>query len=257
MGSPPDTVVPFEMPRGRLIAARGAIDRLDRLRFVVDTGTFRTVVDDRIVRELGLRGTADTMSVFGRLLPAERVALPEIRLGPLRRNGLSVLAADLSGFAQRLGWRPDAIVGLDVLRGQCLVVDYGARELHFACSTGWRTSVECDPGSPYVILKASIDGRDYRLMVDTGSDVVAIFQRGAAEHATAGGSDVVAADNLASGLRLRQFTAESLRIGTALLRRQPVVVIPGDQDDGYDGVLSVAILGPRVQIDLHRMVISW
>ncbi|HSC25710.1 MAG TPA: aspartyl protease family protein [Vicinamibacterales bacterium] len=255
-GTADGQVIPFESPRGTLIAVRGAIGRLDGLRLLVDTGTSRTVVDRRIVRELGLRGTPDHFLVFGQRVPAERVALPELRLGPIHAPGLQVLAADLSAAGQRLGWPLDAIVGLDVLREHCFIVDYQSRTLAFTCTADWPWKVACDRRSPYLIAPVVIDGRELRLFVDTGSDALAIYERAAAEGA-APGEEGVPADNLVTTVYLRHFTADSVIVGGLHLRRELVFVAPGRSEDlGYDGVLGVPWLASRVQIDLSRVQID-
>ena len=99
-------VLPLETPRGALIAVRGAIGKLERLRLLLDTGAYRSVVDDRIALELKLRGTADKMFVFGQALPAERIALPDLRLGPILKTDLSVLAADSPALPAVLAGSP-------------------------------------------------------------------------------------------------------------------------------------------------------
>ena len=255
-GRTPDVDVPLEPARGTKIVVRGAIGELDGLRLLLDTGTFRTVVSERVGRELGVEGTADAMEVFGRRIPAARVALPPLRLGPIDADGLSVLVADLSGLGARLGWQPDVIVGLDVLRGHCFVVDYRARRLRFACTDGWASQVACDPRGPYLTAPAAIDGRDHRLLIDTGSDALVIFERAAP--APRSDDRTIAAHDVAGIVRLRRFTADTFRIGSSLLRNQEVFVMPGgDEDLGFDGILGTAGLAPRVQLDLRRMVVSW
>ena len=171
----------FEAQRGLLIAVRGTIGGMDELPMLVDTGTSRTVVDRRITRQLGLLGTPDRLNVFGQAVPAERVILPRLHVGPVHAAELSVLAADLVPVGQRLGTRIDAIVGLDVLRGHCFQIDYLSRRLVFACRDAWPWHVVCDRRSPYLVASVIIDGRDYQLLVDTGSDALAVFERVAPE----------------------------------------------------------------------------
>ena len=249
--------LPFETVRGSLIAVRGTIGSIDGLRLLVDTGTSRTVVDRRISGKLGLLGTPDRINVFGQIAPAERVTLPRLDLGPMHAADLSVLAADLASVGQRLGTRLDAIVGLDVLRGHCFQIDYLSRRLVLDCRDGWRWYVGCDPRSPYLVASVIIDGREYRLFVDTGSDALAVFERAAPER-SGGGEAIVPADSLLTSLFLRRFIADSITVGSRKLRREDVFVVPGGSADlGYDGVLGVRRLASRVQLDLTRMVVSW
>src|SRR5215472_17814717 len=46
--------IPFELQNGYLIVVRGSIGKLKNLSFVVDTGSSRTIVDERIARKLHL-----------------------------------------------------------------------------------------------------------------------------------------------------------------------------------------------------------
>lgn len=254
----PPLVVPFHTTRGNLVTVHGAIGHIDDLQFLVDTGTSRTVIDARLARELRLHGEPDFLSTFGQTLSAQRVAVPEIRVGPIRARHRSVLAADLSEAAGRVGFRLDAIVGVDVLTGHCMVVDYRARLVGFSCGTEWRATAPCNPDALLPVVLARIDGRTHRLLVDTGAEVLALFERAAAPHGDPQRLKELGADSLAGKLRLRRFLADEVRIGPRRLRRQHVFVLPGGDDDPrFDGILAVSALAPRVQIDLDRMAIRW
>jgi predicted aspartyl protease len=256
--SAPAVVLPFAPARGNLVAVRGAIGHVDTLQFLVDTGTSRTVIDARIARELHLRGDPDVLSAFGQTLSAERVVLPGMRLGSIRAKDPSVLAADLSATASLVGLPLDAIVGVDVLRGHCVVVDYRARQLDFTCTTRWRVTEPCSPDTLLPVVKAWIDGREHRLLVDTGADVLALFERAAAGHGDGQPLEEFGAVSLAGSMRLRRFTPDSVRIGRRRLRFPPVLVLPDSDDDPrFDGILPVSALARQVQIDLNRMAISW
>lgn len=249
-------VLRLESVRGRLVAVRGSIAHLEGLRFLVDTGTYRTIIADRIARELQLRGSENKLSVFSQAHRAETIALSHIQVGPVRRQSFPALASDLSSLASRLGWQPDAILGLDILLGHCLILDYRTRQLIFACQTGWSSSVPLE--TPYPVVPVSIDGHDYRLLVDTGSDVIALYETAAAKHANTFERESLAADTVAGTVELARFTARRFWIGLTLLQHQRVYVVPEhDLRLGHDGVLGPANLAPRIQLDLRAMVISW
>ena len=94
--------------------------------------------------------------------------------------------------------------------------------------------------------------------MDTGSEVIALFERAAARHVGVEANKKVEADTLAGSVMLSWFTSRQLRIGGLLLRQRPVVVTSaGDQELGYDGILGIGSVTSRVQLDLKRMVISW
>ena len=247
----------FELERGHLIVVRGTIGGA-AVKLLLDTGTYRTVIDSRIAGDWP--GTPDRMDVFGQIVPTRRVNLPSLQLGPLHVAGLQVLAADMWGLRERLGTQADGIVGLDVLRGRCLIVDYATKRLSFACASAWTASVAGVADSPYVVAVATIDAREYRLLVDSGSDAIAIFERLAGPHLARGHEGEVRADTLVGTVRLRRFVAASVRLGAISLGSQPVLVIPGgdaESHPGFDGVLGLRHVAPRVQLDLERMAISW
>lgn len=235
---------------------RGEIGRLKGLRLLVDTGTSRTVVDQRIARALELPGTPDVMHVFGERVRVQRVTLPRLRVGPMEATGLSVLSADLTR-ARRDGWRPDAIVGLDVLRGHCFVVDYRTRRLSFACREDWTAHLPCDLRSSSLVARVAIDDHVHRLFIDTGFEALALFERMAAHLRHADGP-TVAASSATGTVQLRRVIVDRIVIAAQQWRGHAVFVIPGgDERAGHDGLLGVSWLGPRVQVDLARMVVSW
>jgi predicted aspartyl protease len=247
-------IVAFEAPRGHLVAVRGGAGSLDDLRFLLDTGTSRTVVDRRVVLALGLRGTPDEIQVLGHTLPAERVRLPSLQFGPIRVAAFEAVAVDLTDLSRRIDWQTDVIVGTDVLRGKCFIVDYDRRRLDFTCTGDWRWRMRCDAAAPSVIAEVHIDGRRYRMLVDTGSDALAIFAR----DDEGAGDETVTADTLTGPVRLRRRLAQLVVLGGLHQRRVPVVVMPEvSQPLRYDGVLGVRFLAPRVQVDLARGEVSW
>jgi predicted aspartyl protease len=254
-----DLVLPLESVHGSLIAVRGSIANLERLRFLIDTGTYRTLIAERIARNLQLRSSNNaTLTIFGQAQLAEPVTLSHLQVGPIRRENFPVLAAELSSRVGTLGWQLDGILGLDLLRGHCLVLDYRTRQLIFGCQTGWSTSVPLDAQSPYLLVPVKIDEHDYRLLVDTGADVIALYERAGAGHADTLESTSYSADTLAGTVQLNRFTATRFWIGLTLLQRQPVYVVRRPQPNlGHDGILGPANLAQRIQLDLKAMVISW
>ncbi len=119
-----DATLKFRLHNNFLILVSGSIGPLQRLTFVVDTGVSCTIVSSAIRDRLGLTGRPDEVVAAGRSQPATRVDLPGRKLGPISSSSLSVLVMDLVGLGEALGREIDAIVGLDVLRAHCFVVDY-------------------------------------------------------------------------------------------------------------------------------------
>src|SRR5215469_1177095 len=108
------TEVCFELYRGYTIVAKGSMGRLQKLNFIIDTGAVPSVVDARVARRLGLKGTFDTVSVFSKDVRTEEVVVPTIELGPVHAESVRFLAQDLRFIENGLGLRIDAIIGFDV-----------------------------------------------------------------------------------------------------------------------------------------------
>ena len=105
------TKLPFHLYWDYLVIVEGSIGNIQKLNFLVDTGAYPNVVDQKIAHKLGLaeqpaRVTLSTQSVQTRI-----VILPSLVLGPIRAESLSVLTQDLSYFQHSLGHKVDAIVG--------------------------------------------------------------------------------------------------------------------------------------------------
>jgi hypothetical protein len=253
----PGAELPFELHRGFLVLVQVQLGPVDGLTFILDTGAARTVVDTRIVRRLGLAGRPADVLTFGASMTAEEVAVPPIRVGPIATSSLQVLAMDLSGLPAAHGVCADGILGADVLRGACFAIDYRTRRLLFGSAGAWKTEVPFDRESPYLVVKAEVDGVPFRLIVDTGAQALVLFERtvprGWADRMTleSGGSD------LAGSLSLRPMLTDRVRLGRSTWHRLPVFVATGAAPDArfYDGVLGPRALGiTQAQFDLDRMV---
>jgi predicted aspartyl protease len=248
----------FDLHRKFLIVVEGAIGDLDRLTMVIDTGHHESTIDLRIARELGLEASPAQLKAFGRRITAERVIVPWLKVGPLKTLDLPVLVTDLRRAGNALGLQADAIVGLDVLLGTCISVDYPRRTLTFGRLDAWDFSIDLDTLSRYPIINPTIDGISYRLLVDTGAEMILLF-RGAvpARHRITFDGEI-SADHLAGTATLRRFTAGRLRLGNFQSSRVPIFVAPGGEKLGYDGLLGPHWLtSTRLQLDLERMVLSW
>jgi predicted aspartyl protease len=244
----------FHLHRGFLILVSGSIGPLQGLTFVVDTGVSRTIVSSAIADRLGLTGRPDEVFVAGRSQSATRVDLPDLKLGPISSSSLSVLVMDLVALRKAFGKEIDAMVGLDVLRGHCFVVDYRHRRLIFSTVELNASILPFEPGSPYLVVTAKMDGEPVRLLVDTGTNQFSLFaNRLPAKLRQPRKSPTVAAGiaGRVDGAFLRDV---EVRIGDWRLPKRPLLVVPGE--DGfraYDGHLAVRLLGAsRVYFDFEN-----
>jgi hypothetical protein len=251
--------VPIELQRGYLIAVRGRIGDRDGLTVVVDTGTLPTLVDARIARPFGQTGPKVPVDSFTRSDQLESVVIPSLALGPFTATNVSALAADLSPLEPRFGIKIDVVVGVSLLRGTCFSIDYVGRRLGFACRDGWRASLPLDHRSPHVVADVTIDGTRLRLLVDTGSQAVVIYEDAMpAVWRSRIEADIEAWD-FSGPVRLRRLVVDVITVGLVTWQRRPVHILAGGlARRSYDGILGLRALGlSAVQFDLNRMVLSW
>ncbi len=256
------TGLPFVLHGGFSIVVRGSIGGLKGLNFIIDTGAVPSVVDSRLSRRLGLRGQLDQVSVFARTVPAQRVVLPDVDLGPIHAVGVEALAQDLSFIERMLGVRIDALIGLDVLGRRSFSIDYAAGLLRFDpvpdAAEVWSDLAE---GDSYAVVEIELNGVPVRLMVDTGVKHIILFEsRAQGLFAREGIQSVQISSNIGGTVHLKQIETPSARLGQTSLAVGSVFLLetPADLSFAIDGLLGVAALRPeRVDFNFERRAIGW
>ena len=174
--------IPLRIFRDYLVVAEGQFgDVLQHQNFVVDTGTAPSIINTRSVRELGLATTASTMTAMGKLIPTDNAILPELELGPIRAVSLRVQVQDLSRLERDLGISIAGIIGLDVLSKSSFRLDYQKKEMEFGEVSDQGIPVSFDERTGTAVALVSLEGVPARLLVDTGSDRVAVLGRNLAQ----------------------------------------------------------------------------
>lgn len=250
--------IPFDYVSNHLIVVRGSIGPVTAATLVVDTGTWRTVVDARTAAQLGSGRRPDVLEVFGRLSATERmVAPPLISFGSVRLESVEVLVTDLRPQEQRFGRRIDALLGMDVFLERCLTIGYAARQLAMECAGPLPRRARFTP--PLPIVDVLIDGHPYRLIADTGSEIIAVFRTAMPANAPVKGDVRVSASHLHDTIELKRFAPRAVRVGNHPIGAPPVFIIENEQRiEGYDGVLGTRWLSDRqVRFDMRRGALSW
>ena len=244
-------VIGFRLAGNSLIAVEGRLGQLDGLTLLIDTGTNQTVIDQSLVRRLSM-ASADPSGGAGRLIA------PSIRFGPIHAPTVPVLTSDLHRLADDLGVRLGAIIGLDVLRGRCFVIDYVARTLTFDCPEKMGRAVSLDARSSRPLIDVTIEGEHRRMLVDTGAEAIMLFERSAPRVHVLEKSASMARSLAGSRVPLRRFHAQNITVGAHPVGPRPIFVAadPAGRVD-YDGVFGVRWLSSRIMLDLERMVVGW
>src|SRR5947207_7798789 len=169
--------VPLKLYRDYAIVTRGSVGERHKLNFLIDTGSSSTVVDGSLARKLRLARSPRTIAVFASTVTTEQVLLPSLQLGSLRATLLPAVVRDLSYFQVSLSAHVDVIVGVDLLSRTSFTVDYEARKLILGPAERLSNSVPCDPRSPYPTVALRLGHRVVRVIVDTGAQELALFEK--------------------------------------------------------------------------------
>ncbi|WP_010218013.1 retropepsin-like aspartic protease [Sphingomonas sp. PAMC 26621] len=151
-------------------------------RFIVDTGSERTVVSREVATTLSLTpGPMVRVTAMAGTVPVPTVAVPQIVVGT-PRAGASLTATRIEApvlFAHNLG--AAGLVGIDTLQGKAVEIDF-ARDVMTVFPATRRTRRETFGPDDIVIRAKNVlgqlvvtdavyDGRRIRVVIDTGSVV--------------------------------------------------------------------------------------
>jgi hypothetical protein len=251
--------VPIRLYWGYLIVVEGSIGNR-RLNFLIDTGAYPSVVDQRIAHDLGLAGQPSRVNLSNKSIQTRRVVLPSLLLGPVRAESLLMLTEDLSFLQRAVGCKVDAIVGLDVLRKSSFTIDYRAKEMFFGPVESLSFSAPFETGPPIVTVRMTFQTRQLRLAIDTGGPDLMLFQSRmpAATDLQELGTEKVA--DVSGTFQRMRVRIPGVFLGNEKIGEQIAFVVDDRKDDGdsFDGILGVR--GPqfwKVAFDFERRRFSW
>lgn len=172
------------LPKGLPIVELHANGRKP-LRFIVDTGAGRSVIDAKVAERLNLteRGTIDAKGSGG--TEKARIFTDfEVWIGE-ERTPLPAIGLDLSSIAMMIGSPFEGILGYDFFKGRIIEIDYAAKRLRIFARTGYavpggfaHVPVTLDGGRPFVRASAGLPGGravQGTFMFDTGANQAASF----------------------------------------------------------------------------------
>ena len=222
------------------------VDRSGPFMFLVDTGSTGSAISGTVAAGLGLRpvAKAELVSASG------RVVLPVVRLGRVaagtaERDGLLaslVRSEDLDQLTAGV----QGVLGQDFLSGFDYTLDYRRRQLTWGvdpvfANRGTRLALAPSRGRVVVELPQE-DGSVVRLVPDSGSAVLVVFEGDGTDPIQIQRlSDRASLSGMAGSRIAQRAMVRVLRVGDAVLRNEPAVVVPsaGPGIPDADGLLPL------------------
>jgi predicted aspartyl protease len=234
----------FDLLEDGSIVVPVTIGGMGPYRFILDTGSSRTVIATRLARELRLPFIARTLMV----MPAGRDEAYIVRLKGLAvdgRPGVNVSAAVMPADRYAAGQQVDGLIGQDVLASVVYTIDYDRREVE------WHAPGETLPGSRLPLnirdnrLLVSLAQRDddpspLSLIPDSGSDGLVFFAH-AKDKLRLTPLDVGVLTSLSGSRLARRVQVDSLMVGSTRLRNPLAVLVDSGEPMAMmgDGLLPL------------------
>jgi len=261
LGSGNAIELPIQLYRDYVVVVEGSIGNLEKLTFIVDTGAYPSVIDQKIAIALGLKERDGEIAMVNRSVRTKLATLPLVAVGPVRVEDVPVRVQDLSSIEKTMARRIDAVVGLDVLGANSFSIDFRAKRLRFGPVRRTRSAVSFENGDPFVIVEARLDDNPVRLLVDTGTSALVLFQSHLKSPISRFAGRTTTATDVGGGdYRLQPVLIPDTRLGRQELGPQTgfVVTDQGDNTHDFDGLLSVRGLHLReIGFDFENHEISW
>lgn len=250
--------LPFELRNGFLVVVEGRIGQLKGLKFILDTGTSRSVVDRRVAEQFDLQHRPGKVFRFDKYMPVELAEFPEVQFGPVKVHGATLMITDPASTS-RLAEHVDAIIGLDLLcASRGLLIDYEARRILF------RSSLSDNPTSPQqcppsLTMNITIQGRPARLSVDTGMEGILLYEDKLRKRFPQLKLEDEVEDVQVGFLRLKQAKLPGVKFGSS--ESEPTVFLmkgPVKELADIDGFLGPRALNARqVEFNFEAKMLAW
>jgi hypothetical protein len=241
-------IVPLKIYRDFLLVAKGQFGPASESQnFIIDTGTAPSIINESLVARLGLATVPSTSRAMGKVMPGQAVTLPEIDLGPIRAVSLHVQVQDLSRVERDLGIPIAGIIGLDVLSKSNFRLDYDKREIEFGAVLDTGIPVHFDAHTGIAVAEVKIEGKETRILLDTGTDRVVLFGGNFPEAGWLNlrSTSQTGANLVSQNMDLQVFSAADIIIGGQHFSDGRAYFVPGSTDLLFDGLLGVRALGFR------------
>ena len=252
--------LPVRLYWGYLVVVEASIGNIGKLNFLVDTGSYPSVIDQKIARRLGLAERLARVNVSDRTVETRLVVLPSLLVGPIHAQALPVLSEDLSFLQKAVGRKVDGVVGLDVLRKSSFSINYRSKEMLFGAVEEMSFSAPFETDTPVVTVGMEFQNRKFRLVVDSAGPHLMLFQ--SRMPASIGLQEIgrEAVSDRGGTFQCKKVQIAAVHLGKETIGAQIAFVANDRKDDGdnFDGVLGMR--GPhfwKVAFDFKQRRFSW
>jgi predicted aspartyl protease len=238
--------IPVSVHNGYLPIVVGQIGA-KKLNFIIDTGTAPSILNARVAKKLGLPLTRTQLLSVGRQVRTDRTVLPELDLGPIHVDALPVNVMDLSQWEKNLGVEVGGLLGMDVLSRASFHLDYSQNELAFGTVNDKEEGipVQYNGSASLALADARLQGRNVRLIVDTGSDLVVVFGRTWEEPSLISEPRAQEGTSVAEQVAARPMANPEMEIAGKQFHGPRTYYLPSAKGTGYDGFFGVRALKLR------------
>ncbi len=256
--------LPFKLVQGFGIVVRGKIGSMQDMNFLLDTGAVPSVLGQRAAAQMGIRGERGSLTLLNKESQAEYVTVDDVQVGWIRAARLPMVVVELAHLEQRLGTRIDAIIGLDMLVGQDISIDYKHRKITRGLSGLARHSVDVETftasGAPYWVVPISLGGVRFRVLLDTGANDLGLFAPGGSKPFKFVKNETIAHDSAEGEQKAFTMPPMMLVLSDGRFKNQVAVVVgeaPGALRE-IDGVMGPTVLRiNRIELDWEQKRLRW
>ena len=252
--------IPFRLIHGYSIVVQGVIGSR-KCNMLVDTGANPTIIDSHIAADLGLSGTDAVMALMNGPVHFQKVTLPALQLGPLGRENFMVLVRDLKSMSREVGTPIDAVVGMDVLAASNFTIDYQHKKLIFGGPPDTNADeLNFDSGPPFMVVNARIGDESRRLLVDTGTSTIVLFESMAHGDLHQARVSTRKGRNIAGNFATEEVLLPDVRLSKTHLSSRRAFLVHDQQGWGqtFDGLLGPTAVGlTRVTFDFKAQKLRW
>ena len=238
--------LPFQLSNGFLILVEGRIGSLFPLKFLLDTGTTHTMVDQRIATRLSLKRQSGEVLNFNHLVKIEWASVSEIQFGPLTARDLPVMVGRLGHYSE-LADDVDAIIGLDLLsESESLRIDYSAKRITVRTAAPGGEPKAVPPQA--LTVRLSLQGQPVRLVIDSGLQSMLLYEDRIRKHLSGLRFDDKVSHLHIGKLAGKRATLSGVRVGNNDLQLLVLLLSrsPDSLSADIDGYIGTSALGAKL-----------